>query len=103
MTTTDNNDNLKSVAQTYGELKMQYKAIEKQLKALEGPLREALVDKGDVNIGNYVYTVKTFPGRKTVDKEALSAALSKHGLDLDAFMKVGAPFTTMSVKEIKTL
>lgn len=97
------NDNLKSAAETYGELLMEKKRLEAELKKLEPTLKEALADKGTVNIGNYSFTAKTSAGRKTLDKKLLGEALTQHGLELTAFEKQGAPFVTMTVEETTTL
>lgn len=93
-------DTLSNAARVYGELLDQKKAIEAQLKELEPHLKEQFADKGTVISGGYAYNAKTQAGRRTLDKTSLNQALSKHGLDMEAFYTVGAPYVRMSVTKV---
>ena len=101
--TPTSNDNIRTIAEAYGAIKAEIKALEKKAKELEPALKEALADRGNISVGKFVFTAKTMPGRKTVDKDKLSGALQKHGLDIDSFYKAGAPYVQMTVKEMETL
>nr|NKB39630.1 hypothetical protein [Ilumatobacter sp.] len=96
--TPTSNDNIKTVAEAYGAIKAEMKALEKKAKELEPVLKEALADRGNVSVGKYVFTAKTMAGRKTMDKPKLESALRDNGLDIESFYKAGAPFVQMSVK-----
>lgn len=57
---------------------------------------------GLVAFGEYVLTAATYAGRETIDKTALAGELAKFGLSLDKYMKRGAPYVMLNVKEPKT-
>lgn len=89
-------DNYKPIVQSLGEIDEQIKLLQAKKKELEAEVREAFADRGAVVLGDYQIEVKVQAGRKTFDK----AAAMQAGLPIDDFMKVGKPFTTMSIKKV---
>lgn len=92
-------DNLAPIVIALGAIVDQIKLLEAKKKELEAEVREALADKGKKQYGEYVISVTTSPGRKTLDKEALCADLALP--DLSKWEKVGKPFTTMKIERVE--
>lgn len=93
--------NIKPVVLEICELKMQIAELEKRKAALEAEARPVLADRGLLTFDRFQVEVKVSPGRKSLDKEAVAAAL---GLpDLSSFEKDGKPFTTMTIKETEVI
>ena len=90
-------NDLDNACKVYGDLITKKKEIEAALKELEPIIKESFADKGLTVRSGYAFKATTQAGRKTLDKKALTSALSQHGLDLDAFYTVGAPYVRMSV------
>jgi len=89
-------ENLKPIAEAIGAIDTEIKALTKKKKELEAEIRPTLADRGPTTFGEYQFEVKTVPGRKTLDKTLLEEA----GISIDRFMKVGKPYTTMSIKKV---
>jgi|TARA_R110000803_G_scaffold23766_2_gene58025 hypothetical protein len=82
---------------------MDAREIAAEIKAIEGDVKEAVADRGKMRLDNYTFECKTMPGRKTVDKDSLTAFLEQHGKSMADFEKVGAPFMTLRVDEADTI
>jgi hypothetical protein len=91
-----NLDNVRSYMKEYGELRAIKKAAEVRLKELDEVIRPALEDKGAIVEEGYMFELKINKGRKGLDKAAVEAA----GIDLEPYYKVGAPYTSLFVKEL---
>jgi hypothetical protein len=96
-------DNLKPLIKKLLDLRMDKRDIDAEIKSIEGTVKEAIADKGKMQLDNYVFECKTMGGRKTVDKDALEVFLAQHGKSYDDFTKVGAPFTQLRVDEAATV
>lgn len=81
------------------EIKGVIKRLEGEAKELEEVIRPALVGRGELVYNGYSFNCKEVAGRKTLDKEAVEAA----GIDLEPFMKVGRPYTTLTIKSVNEL
>ena len=92
-------DNLKPIALAIAELDADIKQLTKKKKELEEDLRPSIVDKGDIVFGDYQFSCVTSPGRKTLDKKMLEES----GVNLEPFMKVGKPFTTLKIKKVNVV
>ena len=72
---------------------------EKEAKALkeklDAQIRPLLVESGPVLVDGFLHSVSMVAGRKTFNKKAAIAA----GLDLEPFMKVGAPSSRYTMVE----
>jgi len=89
-------DNLKPLLAEYGNLRSNKKDIDARIKELDPEVRPLLKNKGAVVVGNYMFELTENSGRKTLDKAALIA----DGIDVEKYMRVGAPFTALKVKEL---
>ena len=79
----------------YCALVAKKKELEAAIKAMDPEVRPLLEDKGNVLVdGKYTAELKVMGGRRSLDKKAVEAA----GINLEPFYKVGAPFTTLTVK-----
>lgn len=96
-------DNHKAALEERGELHIIRKKCEDRIKALDEELRPVLEGRGELVYAGYSFKVTLVTGRKTLDKDAVADALHKHGLDIANFEKVGAPYTTFTVKEVQSL
>jgi len=89
-------DNIAPYLEEYGDLRDTKAAAELRMKEIDKIIRPTLEGKGAVVEGGYMFELKVSAGRKTLDKAALADA----GIDVDAFMKVGKPFTSLFVKKL---
>ena len=80
------------------EVNKQRKILEAQEKELRKALGSYFEAAGNARIvrGGYLFEMKSNPGRKTLDKDALVAA----GIQLEPYYKIGKPFHTLSIKEV---
>lgn len=92
-------DNLKPLIKRLLDLLMDKRDIDKEIKEIEGTVKQAVADRGKMQLDNYIFECKTMPGRKTIDKAALSAFLEKHGKTVEDFEKQGAPYQQLNVSE----
>ena len=92
-------DNLKPLIKRLLDLRMDKRDIEKEIKEIEGTVKEQIADRGKMQLDNYIFECKTMPGRKSVDKDALKEFLEKHGKSIEDFEKVGSPFAQLRVDE----
>jgi len=92
----DIGDNLTPLLVEYGNLRADKKDIEARIKELDPQVRPLLKNKGAIVVGNYMFELTENSGRKTLDKEALIA----DGVNIENYMKVGAPYTMLKVKEL---
>ena len=92
----DIGDNLRPLLEEYGNLRADKKDIEARIKELDPEVRPLLKGKGAIVVGNYMFELTENAGRKTLDKAALVA----DGINIEKYMKVGAPFTALKVKEL---
>ena len=91
-------DNYRETANEIILLDLDIKALKVKKAALEKTLRPAILDKGPQTVGNYTVECYSNPGRKTLDKKALQESLQ---IDLEPYMKTGAPFTTLRIKSVE--
>lgn len=96
-------DNYKPMLDERAELAMSKKRIEERIKELDELLRPVLEGRGDVIYNGYSFNCKLVAGRKTLDKGAVSEFVEQHGAHLEDFEKVGAPYTTFTVKRVNEL
>jgi len=90
-------DNEAALLDALGEVNEQRKLLDKKEKELRSALGPVLSEAGSVvATDKYAFTVKTNPGRRTLDKEALLEA----GIDLDPYYKVGKPFVSLSISRV---
>lgn len=88
-------ENQMPIIEDYCNLVAKKKALEAAIKELDPQVRPLLEDQGNVLVGReYTAELKVMAGRKSLDKKAVEAA----GIDLTPYYKVGAPFTTLTVK-----
>lgn len=92
-------ENLKPLILGIAEIDQKIKDLQAKKKELEEEVRPALADRGPVQVDEYQVSVKTVPGRKTLDRKAVEAAFG----DLSAFERVGKPYTTMTIKKVEVL
>lgn len=93
-----NYSNLESALELRGKLWRQKKELEEEIKLLDESIRPALTDQGPVEAAGFRFECVLSPGRKTLDKKRLQADFPN--LDLEQYQKVGAPFTTLKIKEL---
>jgi hypothetical protein len=89
-------DNILPDLQEYADLRAQKKDIEERMKALDERVRPALVSRGPVTHAGYRFECKIMEGVKTFDKRLMA----DDGIDIDKYLKQGAPFTRMEIKEV---
>ncbi len=92
-------ENVAPLLGEYADLVMQKRAVEARIKELDADVRPLLTDRGSVVVGNYMMECRVNAGRKSLDKKAVAEA----GINLEPFYKVGAPFTTLTVKEVENV
>lgn len=92
-------DNIKPLLKRLLELRADKRDIEKEIKELDEQVKPIIADRGKMRLDNFIFECKQMPGRKTVDKAALSSFLEAHGKTLEDFEKVGSPFTQLRVEE----
>lgn len=91
------NDNNLSLIEEYCELNSTKKEIEAKMKELGAEVRPMLAGEGLQVVDNkYTIECKNVSGRKTLDKKAMEA----DGIDVASYEKQGAPYTTLTVKEL---
>lgn len=74
------------------------KAIEARMKQLDPEVRGLVEGLGRPGVcGDYRVECTMQPGRKTFDKKAAAEA----GVDVERFMKTGAPFTRLAIKVVE--
>lgn len=91
-----NLENIKPIVIAMAALDEQIKELTAKKKEYEAEVRAALADKGRLQFDEYIVSVKTQPGRKTLDKEALQEAFG----DLTPFEKVGKPYSVMRIEKV---
>lgn len=87
--------NLAPIVIAIAAIKEEVAELKKKQALLEVELRPAILDQGPLEAGDYVVKCITSAGRKSLDKAAVKDA----GIDLEPFMKQGAPFTTLTIKK----
>ena len=92
-------NNIKPIAIELGEIIVQIKSLEVKKKELELQIRPVLDSVGTVQFDNHQFTVTSHAGRKTIDKEAMKA----DGLDVEAYMKTGKPYTKLIYKNVQVV
>ena len=92
-----NLDNIKPLAIELGAVVEEIKNLTARKKELEMQVRPVLASKGTLQFDNVQITVTEQAGRKSIDKDALIA----DGINVDDYMKQGAPFTKMVVKTVQ--
>lgn len=96
-------DNYRSMLKERGELAMLKQKVEARIKQLDEDLRPALEGRGEIVAEGYSFKCTLSKGRVSMDKEALSEFLKAHKMALEEFEKIGAPFTTMTVKAVNVI
>lgn len=91
--------NMKPMIKRVLDLRADIKDMTAELKELEKDVKPALEGRGKLQVDNYIVEVKQMKGRKTLDKEALTTFLEKHGAKIEDFEKVGAPFAQLNMSE----
>lgn len=89
-------DNIKPLLAEYAHIKAERDVLDARLKDLDKQVRPILVEQGSVQVANFVFSCTMVPGRKTLDKKAMTA----DGIDLAPYEKVGAPFTQLKITTI---
>lgn len=92
-------DNYKPLMDERAELTTAKKRIDDRIKELDEALRPALNNRGPVIYGGYEFEVKAVAGRKTYDYKAML----EDGIDLEPYVKVGAPTTRFSIKPVNEI
>lgn len=92
-------DNIKPAVIELCEITMKIKELEARKKDLEEVVKPVLADKGKLGFGDFTVNVKTMNGRKTLDKEAVAAALGVP--DLSPYEKVGKPYSMTTIERIQ--
>lgn len=90
-------DNIKPLVIELGEIVESMKNMTARKKEIEMQVRPVLASRGTIQFDNVQITVTEQAGRKSIDKDALLA----DGINVDDYMKQGAPFTKMSVKIVQ--
>ncbi len=90
-------DNIKPLVIELGAVVEDIKNLTARKKELESAVRPVLASRGTIQFDNVQITVTEQAGRKTIDKDALIA----DGIDVEKYMKQGAPFTKMVVKHVQ--
>lgn len=93
-------DNIKPILEEYGKLKSIVKEASARIKELDEELRPLLEGRGKITHAGYTFECKAMGGKKSLDKDALTAVL---GQDLEPFYKKGKPYTMMKVEELKEI
>jgi hypothetical protein len=96
-------DNYRDMLNERGELAVLKKQVEDRIKQLDEDLRPALEGRGETVVGKYSFKCVLSKGRTSIDKDSLGDFLKSHGTSIAAFEKEGAPFTTMTVKEVNVI
>lgn len=95
------NMSLAEVVDTYGEIEATIKALDKRKKELADAIKGAVRNNTGTFAGaRYAVTVTQVAGRKTLDKDAVSAALRVAGLDPENYMKEGAPTMRIAASKL---
>ena len=92
-------DNFKPLAIELGGIIEQIRDLTARKKELEEQLRPQLLGRGAVQFDDYQYQVTQVAGRKTIDKDAMKDA----GINIDDYMKQGAPYTKMVCKKVERI
>jgi hypothetical protein len=96
-------DNFKPMLEERGELAILKKKCEDRIKQLDEDLRPVLEGRGELFHAGYSFKCTLTPGRKSLDKAAVAEVLAAVGLKIEDFEREGAPFTTMTVKQMQAL
>lgn len=92
-------DNVKSYMDEYAELRRSKQRIEERMKELDPIIRPSLEGRGAIVYNGAQFECRVSEGRKTLDKKAVADA----GIDLEPYMKQGAPLTTLTVKIVNEI
>lgn len=89
-------DNVKPYFDEYADLRRAKERIEARMKELDPLVRPALDGKGAVIHNGYMFELRTNKGRKSYDYKAMAA----DGINVEDYAKVGAPSTSLYIKQV---
>jgi hypothetical protein len=96
-------DNMKGMLEERGQLAVLKKQCEDRIAQLDKDLRPVLEGRGEMFHAGYSFKCTLTAGRKTFDKAAAMEVLEPLGYTAEQFEKEGAPFTTLTVKQVQQL
>lgn len=91
---------LQSALVEYCEIDVEIKRLTARKKELDPMVRPALDGQGTVLVNDCTMELKTVKGRKSLDKKRLTADMTSWGRDIGEYENVGAPYTTLTVKQL---